>query len=62
MSKKIILKIVVDEDDLQRVHERITGANIEDIVAFDCDGKVIQLPQELVELLNRCDTNVLGVA
>ena len=50
MAKKVAVKVMINEEDL------------DDIIFFDYDGMIIQVPKEFIDVLDRVDTNVIGVA
>ena len=50
MGKKVAVKVMLDEEEL------------EDIIFFDYDGMIIQVPKEFIKILDNMDTNVIGVA
>lgn len=50
MAKKVAVKVMINEEDL------------DDIIFFDYDGMIIQVPKEFIKLLDKIDTNTMGVA
>ena len=50
MAKKVAVKVMINEEDL------------DDIIFFYYDGIIKHFPKEILKLLDKIDTNTMGVA
>ena len=64
MKKKYKVTIMLTDEELVNFDDRLSECidEIEDYVTFSYEDKIIQIPRELLIMLNTMDYCVLGVA